>query len=514
MARLRRGQDRAPASGREHLRDGDVRDRRIDCGLRRALPRARPRRRARSRRRRDLLAVGPGRDHSRGGFEGSRRSRRYRTDAGGGHGPESEPFRADCISSSRLHSGPAHAHSGIVLPRTSDPDYKCFLYLRELVRRGVVSALPPVLLFDLLQSGGAEVPRYDAARTSELLARLAHISQRHPADDDLRAAIGAANTARAAARRLDGLRRATEVGGLEGFPLLGAFWQLAPERYAGLADAAADAISAVPRSQGRARCCAGVPVDSNALHAADRVARRDRRHGAESFRRSCRGRRVDTAPEPISAIADRYRKRSIDARTPVDGARATDRKSPARRRCRRDLAAARRCELRLGFSEAAPAARAALRVPCGARRRSVPADRRVGSSSPRSARRRFGTAGRAPWLRSSSSRRRGRRRSRRRWFAELRRRVFDERQPYALVQADVPFELFDLLDIPAVSNQWWAALVAAKRQAPAYLDAMRADGVPDSSAATAASGSRRHATAERRKRRGAGCRRRACSARA
>src|SRR5262245_37830102 len=62
------------------------------------------------------------------------------------------------------------------------------------------------------------------------------------------------------------------------------------------------------------------------------------------------------------------------------------------------------------------------------------------------------------------------------WFAELRRRVFDARQPYALIQADVPFELFDLLNVPAVSNQWWAAIVAAKRQAPAYLDAMNADG--------------------------------------
>ena len=62
------------------------------------------------------------------------------------------------------------------------------------------------------------------------------------------------------------------------------------------------------------------------------------------------------------------------------------------------------------------------------------------------------------------------------WFADLRRRVFDDRQPYALVQADVPFELFDLLGVPAVSNQWWAAVIAAKRQAPAYLDAMEADG--------------------------------------
>jgi hypothetical protein len=63
------------------------------------------------------------------------------------------------------------------------------------------------------------------------------------------------------------------------------------------------------------------------------------------------------------------------------------------------------------------------------------------------------------------------------WFAHLRRRVFDERQPYALVQADVPFELFDLVDVPAVSNQWWASIIAAKRQAAAYLDAMDSDGL-------------------------------------
>ena len=63
------------------------------------------------------------------------------------------------------------------------------------------------------------------------------------------------------------------------------------------------------------------------------------------------------------------------------------------------------------------------------------------------------------------------------WFAALRRRVFDERQPYALLQADVPFELFDLVDLPAVSNQWWAAMIAAKRQAPSFLAAMDADGL-------------------------------------
>lgn len=65
------------------------------------------------------------------------------------------------------------------------------------------------------------------------------------------------------------------------------------------------------------------------------------------------------------------------------------------------------------------------------------------------------------------------------WFGSLRRNVFDERHPYALVQADVPFELFDLLGIPAISNQWWSALISAKRQAPAFFSAMAEDGLPD-----------------------------------
>jgi len=65
------------------------------------------------------------------------------------------------------------------------------------------------------------------------------------------------------------------------------------------------------------------------------------------------------------------------------------------------------------------------------------------------------------------------------WFAGLRRDVFEKRKPYALVQADMPLELFQLLDIPVVSNQWWASLVAAKRLAPSYLDGLNALGYHD-----------------------------------
>jgi len=48
----------------------------------------------------------------------------------------------------------------IILPRTSEPDYKAFLYLREFARLGIAPALPPVLLFDVLQSEGASVQAY------------------------------------------------------------------------------------------------------------------------------------------------------------------------------------------------------------------------------------------------------------------------------------------------------------------------------------------------------------------
>jgi benzoyl-CoA reductase subunit B len=65
------------------------------------------------------------------------------------------------------------------------------------------------------------------------------------------------------------------------------------------------------------------------------------------------------------------------------------------------------------------------------------------------------------------------------WFAQLREDVFERQKPYAIVQADMPLELFHAMDVPVVSNQWWAAMVAAKRLAPHYLDSLDALGYHD-----------------------------------
>ncbi len=65
------------------------------------------------------------------------------------------------------------------------------------------------------------------------------------------------------------------------------------------------------------------------------------------------------------------------------------------------------------------------------------------------------------------------------WFAQLRADVFEKQKPYAIVQADMPLELFHAMDVPVVSNQWWAAMVAAMRLAPYYLDQLNAMGYHD-----------------------------------
>jgi benzoyl-CoA reductase/2-hydroxyglutaryl-CoA dehydratase subunit BcrC/BadD/HgdB len=209
-----------------------------------------------------------------------------------------------------------------VIPRTSDADYKCFLYLRELARCGLASALPPVILFDLLQSSGAHVSAYDAGRTRWLLAELSSICGRTPSADDLRLEIVRANAARAARRRLAAFRRsAPRVTGTEVFPLLAAFWQLEPERYVAAVDGAANAFAKRGALSGPRVLLAGVPVDGAWLHAAIES------HGAVVVAESgpwgsgAAGDDVPLDDDPIAALADTYRTETAGARTPVGALR-------------------------------------------------------------------------------------------------------------------------------------------------------------------------------------------------
>jgi hypothetical protein len=64
------------------------------------------------------------------------------------------------------------------------------------------------------------------------------------------------------------------------------------------------------------------------------------------------------------------------------------------------------------------------------------------------------------------------------WFAETQRRVAVG-EPFAVVNADAPHELFRTFDVPYVVNQWWASVVAAKQRSSQYLGVLRDRGYPD-----------------------------------
>jgi benzoyl-CoA reductase subunit B len=52
----------------------------------------------------------------------------------------------------------------------------------------------------------------------------------------------------------------------------------------------------------------------------------------------------------------------------------------------------------------------------------------------------------------------------------------EKQRPYAIVQADMPFELFHAMDVRAVSNQWWASIISAKRLSAHDLDLLNSMG--------------------------------------
>jgi benzoyl-CoA reductase/2-hydroxyglutaryl-CoA dehydratase subunit BcrC/BadD/HgdB len=100
-------------------------------------------------------------------------------------------------------------------------------------------------------------------------------------------------------------------------PLLGALWQIAPQRYAALASAAADTLAARPALTGPRVLLAGTPADSAALHAALESAGAIVVAEASPFGAGAAGRDVGAAADPFAAIAARYRASALDARTPV-----------------------------------------------------------------------------------------------------------------------------------------------------------------------------------------------------
>lgn len=67
------------------------------------------------------------------------------------------------------------------------------------------------------------------------------------------------------------------------------------------------------------------------------------------------------------------------------------------------------------------------------------------------------------------------------YVRRLRHRVVEEREPFVVAQADTPHEIFHVMDIPLITNQWWSAYISAKQLSAGCFDAMEALGYPSNS---------------------------------
>jgi len=110
--------------------------------------------------------------------------------------------------------------------------HEVYYYLKEIVRQGQGTKVPPLQMYDLMQSQRAAVRPYGLSRTHDLLARLERLAGRPIEDDDLRAAITLTNRRRRAIRALLERRRQGHVSGATALRAIGASYFMEPATYA------------------------------------------------------------------------------------------------------------------------------------------------------------------------------------------------------------------------------------------------------------------------------------------
>jgi benzoyl-CoA reductase/2-hydroxyglutaryl-CoA dehydratase subunit BcrC/BadD/HgdB len=202
----------------------------------------------------------------------------------------------------------------IFLSRTSEQEYKLFLYLREIARENLRQGMPPVYLYDLLHSQSAETSAYGISRTEELKRQLEAIADRRINGPDMAEAVAESNAARAAVRRLLALRQGVvRLTGTEALPLIGAYWFMARSEYAKLATEAAEIFSQREPWPGARLIVKGAPLEHIRLHAALEshgaiVVAEDDWWGTRSV-----GADIEAGSDPMKAIFDHY---YLDAPSP------------------------------------------------------------------------------------------------------------------------------------------------------------------------------------------------------
>lgn len=207
----------------------------------------------------------------------------------------------------QLVSGEWKFLNAVIIPRTSEQEYKLFLYLREVARTSMDVRMPPVYLYDLLHSRSDETQAYGLNRTQAFKKQIEKIAGHPIAPSELSRAITESNAGRAAVRSLLRLREGTpRLRGSNALPLVGAFWFMDRAEYAIIGQQTALTIEKRPPLRGARLIVKGLPLDHNGLH---RVLES---HGAivvaedDWWGTRCAGDDIPDQQDGISAVFEKY----------------------------------------------------------------------------------------------------------------------------------------------------------------------------------------------------------------
>ena len=170
--------------------------------------------------------------------------------SGNANHPDIVNFMEESVFEKRIRAIFGAAISGdlqhlnlLLIPRTSEQEYKLYLYLREVARQSPTHRIPPLYLYDLLHTRSPESYAYGLDRTLCLKERLEDLTGKPIDDASLLHAIKESNAARKSIHKLLQLRRQEpRITGTEAVALIGASYFMHRDEYARLADRAAEMI--------------------------------------------------------------------------------------------------------------------------------------------------------------------------------------------------------------------------------------------------------------------------------
>jgi benzoyl-CoA reductase/2-hydroxyglutaryl-CoA dehydratase subunit BcrC/BadD/HgdB len=166
-------------------------------------------------------------------------------------------------------SGDLQRLSLLLIPRTSEQEYKLYLYLREVARQDPKRRIPSIYLYDMLHTRSSESYDYGLERTLRLKERIEDVTGKPIKNDALQQAIEESNSARRAIRKLLCLRLPEpKVSGTDALALIGSSFFMSRGEYARLAEQAVKLIEQRNPLSGKRVMITGASLNHRSLHQA------------------------------------------------------------------------------------------------------------------------------------------------------------------------------------------------------------------------------------------------------